>query len=216
MNKRTAFAGVMLAIISVASCESPLGPCEDPFGRGDNLANQILLTCSASGSNAQCTARPSYGLYDKCPEPLGSISWTSSNPSIASISSSGFVTALAPGEVDITARSGGLVSEVWSALVDPQQSPRPFRSLSGSVRENDGSNTAIPGVVVEIVDGYNAGASDTSNTGGFYLIERVVTGFTVTVRASKSGYITTTTTGLFEGPGISSPFHDLRLTRATP
>jgi hypothetical protein len=212
MTKAANVAGVLMAILSAASCRSPTDPCEDPFGRGDNLANLILVSCDASGSNLQCTARPTYGLYDKCPQPLGVISWVSSSPSIASVSSSGVVTVLARGEVDITVKSGSVSSEVWSALVDPQESPRRLSSLSGFVRENNGSDATLSGATVEILDGYNAGASDESSTTGFYLIERVLTDVTMTVRATRPGYISSTTSFLPNGSGRL----DFRLSRATP
>ena len=141
----------------------------------------------------------------------------SSNSAIATVSSAGFVSVLTRGEVDITATSGNLGPQVWSALVDPQQPPQVLYFLSGLVRENDGSDTRISGAAVEILDGYNAGrASVPSNQFGAYRIDRVLTNVTFTVRASKPGYVASATTYLVGGPNSNTgpPFLDFRLARA--
>jgi hypothetical protein len=78
------------------------------------------------------------------------------------VSSTGFVSVLTRGEVDITATSGGLSPRVWSALVDPQQSPQVLYFLSGIIRETMVLTRVISGAAVEILDGYNAGPSVSS------------------------------------------------------
>jgi len=158
-------------------------------------------------------------MYVYCPEPLPPLVWTSSNLSVATVSPDGFVTVLARGEVDITvaARPSFLDPRTWSALVDPGQPPQVLYFLSGVIREDDGSDTRIPGVAVEILDGYSAGhGSAPSNEFGGYRIDRVMTNVTFTVRASKPGYIPSTTTYLVSGPTGTGgpPFLDFRLSRA--
>ena len=52
------------------------------------------------------------------------VSWTTSNPSIATVSSSGFVTGVALGNVQITAESEGVVSSATVTVV-----PRPVATV---------------------------------------------------------------------------------------
>ena len=211
----------LLLVLSGASCSSPTSPCIDEYGRGTNTPLAINLTCRPAGSNARCAATPFYGLYVYCPEPLPPLVWTSSDTSVATVSADGFVTVLARGEVDVTvaATSGFPGPQTWSALVDPTQPPQVLYFLSGLIRENDGSDTRISGATVEILDGYNVGRrSAPSNQFGHYEINRVLTNVTFTVRASKPGYLPSTTTSLVGGPTSTAgpPFLDFRLSRATP
>src|SRR5262249_25950100 len=119
--------------------------------------------------------------------------------------------------IDITATAGDL-QRTWSWLVDPQQAPQILYFLSGLVRENDGTDTRIPGATIEILDGYNAGRTSVpSNEFGYYQIERVLVGVTFTVRASKPGYLPSTTTFRLGGPNsVESPFLPFRLSRIQP
>ena len=216
---KTAFAAAVV-VLSGASCNGPTRPCIDQEGRGNNTPVGINLTCRPVGSNLQCTAAPHYELYAYCPEPLPPLLWTSSNTSVATVSPDGFVTALARGEVDITAAAtfGFLAPQTWSVLVDPGQPPQVLYFLSGIIRENDGGDTRIPDAIVEILDGYNAGrASAPSNQFGSYRINRVLTNVTFTVRASKPGYVPSTTTYLVGGPTSTPgpPFLDFRLAHVT-
>jgi hypothetical protein len=57
----------------------------------------------------------------------------------------------------------------------------PLYVLSGTITESDGS-TIITGATVEILDGYNAGASAVSNQYGGYLVTRVLTDVAFTER----------------------------------
>ena len=219
----TAYRGARCAVVVAAcgalamECSSPTTPCIDSSGRGDTAPLSIVLSCAPQGPNAQCSAAPSYTAYTYCPAPLSPVSWASSNIAIATVSSTGFVGVVTRGEVDITATSGNLGPQVWSALVDPQQSPQVLYFLSGLIRENDGSDTRISGATVEILDGYNSGrASAPSNQFGAYQINRVLTNVTFTVRASRPGYSPSIATYLVGGPNSTTgpPFLDFRLSRA--
>ena len=223
MSSRTeAVIAAVLFVASGSACGGPTSPCIDQYGRGNNHPIRIIQTCRPVGPNVQCTAAPGYELYAYCPQPLPPLVWTSSNSSVATVSTDGFVQVLARGEVDITVAavtSDYPSPQTWSALVDPGQPPQVLYFLSGNIRENDGSDTRIPGATVEILDGYNAGrTSAPSNQFGYYRIDRVMTNVMFTVRASKVGYVPSTTTHLVggpTGPGGGRPFLDFRLSRGT-
>jgi len=127
---------------------------------------------------------------------------------------------LGHGELDVTATYANYTPQMWSVLVDSQQLSQIIYFLSGVITENDGTDTRIPNAVVEILDGYNAGKSATSNQFGAYNITGVLTKVTLMVRASKAGYLPSTTTyevgGPVQFPGETNnrPFLDFRLSRA--
>jgi hypothetical protein len=146
-SRTEAVIAAVLIVGSGSACGDPFGPCNDQHGRGNNHPNRIIQTCWPVGPNLQCTAAPGYAQYAYCPQPLPPLVWTSSNSSVATVSPDRFVQVLARGEVDITvaARSAYLSQQTWSALVDPGQPPQVLYFLSGIIRENDGSDTRIPG-----------------------------------------------------------------------
>lgn len=102
-------------------------------------------------------------------------------------------------------------------LVDPLQPAQRLYFLSGLVRD-DVSNALLPGVMIEILDGYAGGAQSVTNENGHYRIDRILTGETITVRASKDGYEPSTLTyrvGSPVGPaGSNPPFLDFKLRRS--
>jgi hypothetical protein len=200
----------------LAGCGSsaPTGP--------SHSFTEVFLRCDPVGVNLQCTLT-SEDIYSNSPgsDISSHAQWTVSNPAIASVSNSGFVTVLGHGELDITVSyppysSDILPSPVWSVLVDSHQAPQLLYFLSGTITESDGS-TIITGATVEILDGYNAGASAVSNQYGYYQITRVLTNVTFTVQASKAGYLPSTTTYGVANPNGGtggSPFLNFHLTRA--
>ena len=201
---------IILLAFAVAGCSSaPTGPSRS----GPTAVNLLCLPVQV---NLQC--RLTKVDYSEPPPPSVDVTrlaeWAVSNPAIATVSS-GFVSVVGQGELDITASYANYTPQVWSVLIDSQQPPQVIYFLSGVIRENDGTDTRIPDAVVEILDGYNAGKSATSNQFGAYHISRVLTKVSFTVRASKPGYLTSTTTYQVDGPtGLgNAPFLDFRLTR---
>jgi hypothetical protein len=177
----------------------------------------VILSCLPVQANLQCTLIKTD--YSEPPLPSVDVTslaqWSVSNPAIATVSTSGFVTVFGHGELDIIASDADYSPQTWSVLVDPQQAPEVIYFLSGIVSENGGTNAPIPGAVVEILDGYNAGKTATSNQVGAYDISRVLTKVSFTIRASQAGYLASTTTYEVDGPFIpgNAPFLDFRLTR---
>ena len=63
------------------------------------------------------------------------VSWSSNNPSVASVSNTGLVTAKSPGKVTITAKAGGLSAtctiEVSAAPPEQEQPPEQTETVPG-------------------------------------------------------------------------------------
>jgi Carboxypeptidase regulatory-like domain/Bacterial Ig-like domain (group 2)/Protein of unknown function (DUF3761) len=105
-------------------------------------------------------------------------SWQSSNNSVATVSGSGMVTAVAPGETDIRATYQSLTGSARVSV----SAPAPPR-LSGRITDQS-NDAALADVRVEVKD---RGMSTTSDGDGRYLFSSLAAG-QYTLRASKSGY----------------------------
>ena len=114
------------------------------------------------------------------------VGWTSSNETIAVVSSTGRVTALKAGGVTITATSEGVsgTASVAAGITSVAVSPNPTSVAVGQTRQltavaRDGSNTTIPGVTFQ----WSSGATQTATVSSSGLVTGVATG-TATVTAS--------------------------------
>jgi len=141
--------------------------------------------------------------------------------SSARVASPGVIIPLRQGNIAIHVRYLGERSvATHTYAVDPAAPAVPLAPyLTGFVSEVDGMS-AIAGVRVEIVDGdYDSGKSATTLINGYYFIEHLRMARSFTVRASKSGYLTSEAThpGFADG-GSGDPepssLH-FRLTRAS-
>jgi hypothetical protein len=108
-------------------------------------------------------------------------SWQSSNGAIATVSSTGFVTAVAPGEADIRASYQNVTGSAHITV----RAPATF-TVCGTVREST-TNAVIGGARVEILNGLNAGKSADTDNAGAYCVAAVQAG-TFTMRASRNSY----------------------------
>ena len=68
---------------------------------------------------------------------LGSVTWASANPAVATVSSSGLVTATGAGDTDITARVRGILASASLVVLNPppvpvSSSPSPSQTSSGT------------------------------------------------------------------------------------
>ena len=171
--------GVALAAATVSGCgkETPTGPAGPP--------PQIFVVCPEFGESSRCFA---HALFDNgdSRDITGLADWSTGDAAIATVSSTGSVTAHATGEVAVRAayQSGVGFVAVWAV---------PGRGLFGIYRYLQGTvlslNGALPGVLMEILNGPNAGRSmTTSSNGGFYMDNLQDGQFTI--RLSKPGYVT--------------------------
>jgi hypothetical protein len=110
--------------------------------------------------SSRCAA---FALFERDGQDVtGLAEWSTSDPAIATVSSTGTVTARATGEVAIRAsyQGGTGFVAVWAT----------GRGLSGTSRLLQGTVLSVNGplsdVVMEILDGPNAGRRTTTSSGG--------------------------------------------------
>jgi hypothetical protein len=145
---------------------------------------QVVVQCPEFGESSHCTA---IAMSDHSGgDVTGLAQWSTGDPTIATVSSTGLVTATATGEVSIRASYQGATgfTLVWAS---------PGQGLSGIYRTLQGMvlslNGALPGVLMEILNGPNAGRSMTTTQFGTFYMDGLQDG-QFTIRLSKSGYVT--------------------------
>src|SRR5262249_22152646 len=112
--------------------------------------------------------------------------WQSSSPAVATVSSAGLVTAVSAGVADITATYQNVSGSARINIVRP--APVVFE-VAGEVRDAT-SGGVLPNIVVQVVDGENAGKSARTAANGTYSLSALTPG-SMTVNASGADYVTT-------------------------
>jgi len=118
-------------------------------------------------------------------------SWTSSNPSVATISSTGLVTAGTRGNAVVTATYSGMTADFELAVTaDNARRPPAADEITGYVRENGGLGVVdLRDVDVEVAGGASAGRIVNTNETAFFRIGGLqAPGFDLFVR--RRGYST--------------------------
>ena len=175
-------AGSLLLVFSLVGCGgNPSGPSDLS---GSEIGVHLFLGCSLELDGYRCTAREG-GQPGR--DVTGFARWSTSDSSIATVNSVGFVTVLKSGEVAIRAEFQGAIGSMIMQ-VEPGGLRRYFRALSGFVKDAD-TLAVLSGVRVEILDGANAGRSATTGNDGAYQLYDLQPG-TFVVRFTRSGYAT--------------------------
>jgi Carboxypeptidase regulatory-like domain/Bacterial Ig-like domain (group 2)/Putative binding domain, N-terminal len=108
--------------------------------------------------------------------------WQSSNAAIATVSNAGVVTAVAPGEVDITATYQSVAGR---ARITIAQSTFAIRGVVTDAT----SGGILPNIDLQITAGPNTGLATKTDSAGAYTLSGVLAG-TQTVSASAVSYVT--------------------------
>jgi len=168
------------------------------------------MSCSEVLNGYQCSA----SVADSRPGPqrdvTGLVTWSTSDTTIATVNSIGFVTALTTGDVAIRVNYQG--TEGFLALdVRPGGANYYFRALSGWITDAQ-DKTKLIGTTARILDGPNANRTTTS-TDGAYQIYDLEPG-TFTIRFSRPGYVTVDRIAVLPGNRFVSL--DVELARSVP
>ena len=173
---------LVVAGLLTAACEgrSPNGPS----GLGGSSGMVVEVTCPEFGESSRCQA---FAVSDRDGQDVtGLATWSTSDPAIATITSTGLVTALRAGEVGIRASYQGATGFrlVWAV---------PGQGLHGTSRTLEGMvlsmNGPLADVVMQILDGPNAGRATRTASNGRFMMTGLQDG-QFTIRLSKTGYVT--------------------------
>jgi hypothetical protein len=152
---------------------------------GATVTSIAVTGASTSGASFQLTAAAR--LSDGTNRDVTTLAaWSSSNTSMAAVSSSGAVTVLAAGEVEFRATYQSVVGSL-RLLVSPAPAPTRF-ALSGVVREAAPNVHAVAGARLVVTDGPDAGAFSISDAEGLYTFPALVPAV-IGLEASKDGFV---------------------------
>lgn len=112
----------------------------------------------------------------------GQATWQSSNTVVATVSSSGMVTAVGVGDADIRASFQSVTGSARMTVVSVAT------SLCGTVRSST-NNAGVGGAEIEILTGPNAGRKVTADSGGAFCFDGLQPG-TITVRIRGANFNT--------------------------
>jgi hypothetical protein len=162
----------------VSSCgkETPTSPSSDY-----DLPTTVEVRCPEFGESSRCNA---YGETGQ--DVSGLVGWSTSDPTVATVSSTGLVTVHRTGEVSIRAsyRGGIGFRIVWAVAGNGLHGT--YRWLQGQVGSMNG---ALAGVELLILNGPNAGRTTTTFASGHFVMSDLQDG-QFTIRLSKPGYRT--------------------------
>ena len=145
----------------------------------------VQLMCPEFGESSRCTAFATMSGRDG-QDVSGLATWSTSDPTIATINSTGLVTTVRAGEVAIRVNYQGASAFVVVWAVPGQGLHGTSRTLAGMVLSMQGP---LPGVLMEILNGPNAGRAMTTSTDGRFHMADLRDG-PFTIRLSKPGYRT--------------------------
>ncbi len=177
---------VATAIISACSGDNLVTPVPPP-----NSPTLISVTLTGNlatliGQTSQLAATANYA-KGTTQDVTSQATWTSATPAIATVSSTGLVTAVTAGVAEIRATYQNVTGSLQITVNKP-----PTYTLTGTVTETaPHSTTPLNGARVEIIDGANQGKFSLTDSKGQYQITTVLAG-SFNVRASLDGYDNTT------------------------
>jgi hypothetical protein len=156
-------------------------------------------TALTAGQSIQfrATANVSNGTAKACGD---AAAWQSSNTNVATVGSAGMVTAVTPGQADISATCDGVTGSVRVTISAATY------ALSGTIREG---TTPLAQVRVEILNGENAGKQATSDGTGWYRMTGLAPG-SFSVKASRAGYDPVTRTVTVSSGNVTLDFSLLK------
>jgi hypothetical protein len=171
-----------------------IGAC----GTDPRIPTTVTLSASAVSFTALGqTQQLSPSVSDQDGKPLtgADVSWSSSNTGVATVSSSGLVTAVGAGSADVTATAG---SATASAQVSVVQTPTELVKVSGDGQTSKAGTTLTLPLVVQVND---AGGSPVSGRTATFTVSQGdgSTGAATMVTGSDGRASTTFTTGTASG-----------------
>jgi hypothetical protein len=196
---------VACALVCVACGETPTQPSAQPPSPRDPTSMLRRPVCGVDGSNVRCTVtlwELGRGERDVTKTATWLVSATplSFTPtSLAAVMAPGVIVPRRVGDISIfVEHATSRTVANYSFAVGPERQAVPLAPYLMGFVSGPAAPVGIGGAKVEIVDGPDAGKSDTTRDNGYYFINHVRMDAPFTVRVSKPGFITV----LRSHPGI--------------
>ena len=211
---RITLVAVFAVVFAGCNSSSPNSPAPVPsvFSPG-TVITVLLINCNPSASDVVCTAltMSSNPTAFASQDVTNTAQWMMTPAGAAQMVSPGHFRPLRNGELVIDARAGDARTLLPDRfLVAPGAPARRLGTLLVLVRDE---TSPLSGSIVEVIDGYRAGATCTTTSLGACTIDPVITSETFSVRAVKGGYKAGTATFVSALDGRVPPALVVTLTR---
>ena len=174
MKVTTLFCAVAVTLAACGQASSP-----NPTAPSNPTVTAIVVTSASATASASFQVNASARLTNGTTTDITQVAvWQSSNTQIASVSTTGYVTVVSNGSVDLKASYQGLTASTHVTIALPAT-----YTLSGGVYDM-ATGRPIPGARVELLGG-SGGFTMTDASGAFSM---AVPNGRILVEASKDGY----------------------------
>lgn len=192
---------IALAMMGVLSCSDKNAVAPDiasGVGGTDAVISSVSVSVASSSIVVGDTTLAKATLRDRRGRVAnGTVAWSSSNPAIATASSSGLVRGMSPGTASIVATRGSLSGSASVSVTQPAASTAPVASVGVALASNslivggstqviattrDASNNVLTGRAVT----WNSGSATVATVSGSGLVTAVAAG-TTNITASSEG-----------------------------
>jgi hypothetical protein len=181
MKTRVCLSLLTAVALTVTGCRSTPTSPSSPSGAS---TLRVEVMCPEFGESFRCSA---YVMTSNSSQDVtGLAQWSTSSPAIATVSTTGLVTVVGAGEVSIRATYQGTSGYAIVSVAPGQGISGTFRDLQGTVLSMEGP---LPDVLMEILNGANAGRKTTTSSTGWFSMTGLQDG-QFTIRLSKPGYVT--------------------------
>jgi hypothetical protein len=179
---RSSPVAVLTVFLCAACGGSPSTPGPTPTPTITSVSVSGVGSTPTAGDSAQLAATAAFS--DGSSQTVTSqAGWETSNAAVATISSTGLASFLAPGDVELKAGFRG-ASGSMRVTVSAKATPR-FQ-ISGTINEK-GTTHPVSAATVTVADGPDAGRSTVTDGSGAYTLTNVTMG-TFNLRATRTGY----------------------------
>ena len=177
-------AGVGLAVLVACSADKGTSPTAPAPAPGVAVSSVTISNTTKTSSTFQlsATARMSDG---STRDVTTSALWQTSNPALATISSSGVLTAVGSGEVEARATYQSVMGTLKLVVTAP--SAANMFTLTGVVREAAPAAKVVSGVRVAITVGADTGMSIVTDASGQFRFNALSAG-AIAMEATRDGY----------------------------
>jgi hypothetical protein len=151
----------------------------------------MFQPCEYGAQVAVCPVQARWGdLYASFRMVTSEAQWSSSAPDIVRVVAPGTLQAVSPGDAEITARYNerGLTARFRVFSEGPPWMVFRGPGLEYHIQVTDQQGAALEGVLVEIIDGTNAGRTATSDRFGRAIFRDEIVCGPITVRGTMAGY----------------------------
>jgi carboxypeptidase family protein/Big-like domain-containing protein len=189
--KRVCLATATLAITTLMACsgksvDNPTAPSPSlPATPGPAVSALVITNQAVSDNTMQMIATARFA-DATTRDVTTSSTWVSSNTSVATISSSGMLTIVSSGDVDVRADYQGAAASLHLVLNRPPD-PRTHFALSGTAREVSPGTQVLGNVRIAITEGPDAGTTVTSDPSGQFRFASV-SATRVSLEATRDGF----------------------------